>query len=202
MEIKLLPINEEKDREFKDLLNRQLGMNDIDKFIIFYNKRILSDNNSIVKELAEKLEENYRNVELNRKYISLMSEEETAVLAIESMMNYWRFITSLKSIANQMVAEGYETHTRIIFSQKQGGYPLVFDPNDETELKRHWSNRVLASDFENQIKNNPFLSGIIEDLSNGEEDLVAFRIADVLAIDDSFIKDLRDYIAQASRENN
>lgn len=200
MEIKLLPINEEKDREFKQLLERQLGMDDVEKFIIFYNKRILSDNNSIVKGLAEKLQENYRNIDLNRKYISLMSEEETAVIAIETMMNYWRFITGLKSIANQMISEGFEEQERIIFTERQGGYPLIVNPEDDTELKRHWSNRVLASNFKDQIKNNPFIVNIREDLSTDEESTVAFRVGDVIQIDDSFIIDLKSYIAEAGRQ--
>lgn len=196
---KLLPINNEADEKFKRKLNQVLGIDEVEKFINFYNLGLLSTNNKAIKGLAEDVQDSYRNIEINRKYISVLSEQETAVTAIEQLMHEWRFVTALKSLANQMLNEGYSPEDRIIFTKKNKAIPNVLDPENTDKLIKHWSNRSLADNYDD-IKNNMFVEGIKENYDE-EGNTVAYKIASIIQIDDSFVLDLEQFIVDAARQS-
>ena len=197
---KLIPISQEADLEIKEKLEKRLGLRDIEQFINFYNQGLLAVNNQTIKDFADEISASYSNIDKNRNYMSIMSEEETTVIAIQDLMKEWKFITAIKSLAEQMLAEGYSEEERIIFQEQDYGYPSVVDPQDNTQLKRHWSSRKLADSYQDIVE-NMFLEDIKEQYDD-EGSVVAFKIEDVLLIDDSFILGLKEYIVSSAKESN
>ena len=101
----------------------------------------------------------------------------------------------------QLLNEGRPEFERVIFEESQGGFPLLVDPDDNTQFKRHTMGRSMSSDYTNDIAGNPFLEGIIEDYSGDARDrsVVAFEIGAVAKIDDSFILELQKFLQESAK---
>lgn len=194
--MRLIPINQEAEDQLKTEMKRKIFLDNVEQFINSYNQGLLSKGNDKVKEVGEAIRDTYRNVEYSQRYITVLSEEETALSGIEELIGYWKFIAALKSLATQMVEEGYDYEDRIIFTEENRGYPLVIDPMDSTKLNRHTSGRTLAGSFE-EVAENPFLVDIRE-IYDDDSGMVAFRLSNILSIDASFVLSLYDYIVDSA----
>lgn len=196
--MRLIPISEEAENNLKTKMKNKIFLDNVPQFINSYNQGLLARNNDIIKEIGEDIQHTYRNVDYNQRYITILSEEESALTGIEELIKYWKFISALKSLAEQMVEEGHINEDRIIFTKEQRGYPLTVDPMDESKLTRHISNRTLASSFE-EIAENPFLVDIRE-IYDDDSGMVAFKIQNILNIDDSFILRLHEFIVNSATD--
>ena len=199
--IKLIPVSHEADQNTRAELESVTGISDVEKFIFLFNEGMYDSKNEKIKHILDEISATYRNIDSNKKYISIISEEESAITSIEELIKHWKFICSLKSLATQLIQEGYPDYERIIFEEKQGGFPNLVDPKDNSKFRRHWSNKSIATNYRDEIATNPFLAEIIEDYSdNNDESIVAFPISVVSQIDDSFVLDIRDFIIQSAKE--
>lgn len=199
--MKLIPVNENLENEVLAELEKTTGLNSVEKFISLYNQNMYQASNARIQELLELLQVAYTNIETGKKYIAIMSEEETILISLQELLKEWRFISSLKSLAMQMLAEGSAEFERIVFNKKNGGIPLIVDKDDNTKLKRHWSGKSLSNDFEREIKGNTFLVNLMEDYSkDGSMNTVAFEIGKLALIDDSFVISMRDYLVKSANE--
>lgn len=199
--IKLIPVSQEADNYIRRELEKSTGLTDVEKFISLYNQKMYQANNQKIAEIIELIEKSYINVESNKNYITIMSEEESVLVHLGVLIKQWKFISALKSLAVQMLNEGYPTFERIIFERKKGGYPFIIDPNDNAKLKKHWSNKALTQDYKGEIEENPFLVNIREEYSDREDgSMLAFEIGTVAQIDDSFVLSIRDYIAEEANK--
>lgn len=122
--MRLIPISEEAENNLKIKMKNKIFLDNVPQFINSYNQGLLARNNDIIKEIGEDVQHTYRNVDYNQRYITILSEEESALTGIEELIKYWKFISALKSLAEQMVEEGHINEDRIIFTKEQRGYPL------------------------------------------------------------------------------
>lgn len=199
--LKLIPLNEKSESNFMAELKRSIGIEDPSKFVALYNQGLLSDKNDTIRNLCELLEESYINVEYSKRYIMIKSETEAVLVSINQMLKLWEFVISLKSLALQLLNEGKPEFERIIFEESQGGFPLLVDPDDNTQFKRHTMGKSMSSDYTGDIAGNPFLEGIIEDYSGDARDrsVVAFEVGAVAKIDDSFILELQKFLQDSAK---
>lgn len=199
--LKLVPLTKEAESNFVAELKQSIGIEDPSKFVALYNQGLLSDKNDTIRNLCELLEKSYINAEYNKRYIMIKSETEAVLISINQMLKLWEFVISLKSLALQLLNEGRPEFERVIFEESQGGFPLLVDPDDNTQFKRHTMGRSMTSDYTNDIAGNPFLEGIIEDYSGDARDrsVVAFEIGAVAKIDDSFILELQKFLQESAK---
>lgn len=192
----LIPVSQEAKEQVEAKLRDKLSFTDVGQFINFYNQGFLSSSNKTVKDLADLIVQSYSNVESSSKYLTILSPQETAVDGIAELVNEWKFITAIKSLAEQMLNESYTEEDRIIFQANTGAVPLVMPPDGSPNPKKHWSNRKLAKSF-NEVSDNLFLQDIKETYAN----YIAFKIGLLIQIDDSFVLDLKNFIVESARES-
>lgn len=202
--LKLVSLTKEAESNFVAKLRQSIGIEDPSKFVALYNQGLLSDKNDTIRNLCELLEKSYINAEYNKRYIMIKSETEAILVSINQMLRLWEFVISLKSLALQLLNEGRPEFERIIFEESQGGFPLLVDPDDNTQFKRHIMGRSMTSNYTEDIAGNPFLEGIIEDYSGDARDrsVVAFEIGAVAKIDDSFILELQKFLQESAKNED
>lgn len=199
--MKLIRVDENAEQRALKELKKVTGLSDIETFISLYNQNMYQSNNDKIKSLLDTIQDCYRNIDTSKKYITIMSEEEIAIVSIQQLLQEWKFIASLKSLAVQMKSEGSEDFERIIFAKSKGCYPHIVDPSDNSQLQRHWSGKSLANDFDSEIRDNSFLGNLVEDYSgDGSYTTVAYEIGKVVNIDDSFILKMRDHLVESAKQ--
>lgn len=197
--IEIIPRNAEVHKRIQNKCKTLTGNDDVERFIYFFNENLLNKENNSIKDLADEITYSYSNVFMSNNYLVIQSEEEVAVDYIFELIEIIRFVTKLKSLAQQMVRESFSVHERIIFKRDTAGTPHIIDPKDNKNIRRHWTRMSLSSNYDDVVYNNPYLIDI-QEIYDKEGDFVAFEIEKILNIDTSFVLELKNIIIGMSEK--
>lgn len=199
----LKPVNQEAEELLKETLLEE-NYHSIDIFIKHYNRNLLNTNNKDVADIADLIVQTYENIKLikagsNSKLV-ITRKEEIAIANIQEFISYWGPLASLKRIALELLSDGYEETTKLIFkTSKPGLLHIEKIENEKLVLDQHpIKDKIFSSNT--SLATNPLFSNKIYKYEESEEDenIIYLLLGDIIDVDDSFVleveKDLLDRI--------
>lgn len=195
-----IPANQEAAEKVTSMLKKQRLFGDVDQFIQLYNEGIINVRKEEIKEIAKEISNSYLNVFIQRDKLYVKSSEETYVEKSLYVLNEWKIVAALKRIANDIVADGNPSDTKLIFfgDKTNSGYVYLEKEVDEfSELTREDLVRYDAAErlttSSTVIPSNVFLRPLIKEHETFE-DAGYIEAYDLINIDDSWLKDVSDTI--------
>lgn len=188
----LIPVNNQLAEKAQAVLARHNLFVNIDQFIALYNRGILPPSNAEVAEAKDALLNAFTNLKiLNGKFV-VATGAETALEACTQMLEHWKILVELKRFANMLLEDGYDLGTKIVFTPKTGGKPMIEvynEDKEETEIVSFWASKKLVRNI-SDLGENTLLKPLIKDYGEGENLGCYFNMEDVIDVDDSWLEEI------------
>lgn len=188
-----IPIDENIAQEFEAELAKSPFYRSTDNFIAIYNSGMVNRSNDEINDVAKKVTEVYKNVDLVNRQFIVKSYEETVAEEFEVLFPHISFVATLKRIAEDVIGDGFPEDTKLVFLESDANIVYVDDPTSEDEAKPYEGAERLRRANES-IATNPFLHASIEMFPYGE-DGIAMRAVDLMSMDVSFIGDIGELLS-------
>lgn len=189
--MEFIPVNKELAEQFEDSLNRNMLYRGTDNFMAIYNNNLINKNNSDIDETARKITEHYKNISLVNKKFIVKSKEEVISEEFEVLFPHISFVATLKRVAGDILRDNYPEDSLLVFTEKEQNVVQILTPDSDAPTQYDGSERL--KNVNKSISTNPFLLGQVEVQAYGE-DGIAFKAADILKIDTSFISDIGELL--------
>lgn len=197
-EIKLIPRDVEEAIKLEEKLKKSLALNNSSIFITMYNAGYLSTNNQDIKDIAKEIENVYKNVEVIGRKIVIIDENEVVLRGIQLLMNQAMVAVQLKRLSQVLMDEGYSADDHIYFSKEhEEGKPVLKDT--EKGYSTHWMLSRKMLDSHEEILGNVFLKDFLR-IPDGNPELVAITLIDLIQLNTDFIKDLQEFIVEKTQK--
>lgn len=202
---KLIEINEEKTRILNEELQKVGLFSSAEQFIEFYNSGMITTSMPVIKNLADLVQDTYRNVKSYSKKFVVLTEEEVAFDTTIELLKAWKLVSALKRVALQMLDESFPADTKMVFLKSHAGVLHYVTDEYAQTLEKYWTQEKLFSGHAT-LYNNIFLRPYVK-VYNEEEDSLYIKLEDVVDLDDSFIIDYSNSLIKqtldiASSEEN
>lgn len=189
--MEFIPVNKEKAQVFEEGLSRNLLYRSTDNFIAIYNSNLINKNNEEIDKIAKEITEIYKNVDLTNKKFIVKSKEEVVSIEFEVLFPHVAFVATLKRIAGDILKDNYPEDTKIVFTESDANLVQLYDPSSEQVIAYDGAERL--KNVNKAISTNPFILNQVN-IEDFGEDGIAFKAADILEIDTSFITEIGDLL--------
>lgn len=189
--MEFIPVNKEKAQVFEEGLSRNLLYRSTDNFIAIYNSNLINKNNEQIDKIAKEITEIYKNVDLINKKFIVKSKEEVVSVEFEVLFPHVAFVATLKRVAGDILKDNYPEDTKIVFTESDANLVQLYDPSSEQVIAYDGAERL--KNVNKAISTNPFILNQVN-IEDFGEDGIAFKAADILEIDTSFITEIGDLL--------
>lgn len=195
-----IPVNEQAEREVRELIEKQRIFGDVDQFIHLYNEGFINVNKKEIKDLAAKIASSYSNVMLQRNKLFVKSADETYVNKALFVLESWKMILAIKRVAEDIIADDNPVETKLVFfaDKSRAGYVFLEGDTDEegnitdeSFVRYEAAERLTTS--ETAIPSNIYLKPLIQ-VYEEVKDAYYIDAYQLVNLDTSFISEINSIV--------
>lgn len=210
--MKLSPINPTAAEALESELSQTLFQN-ADQFIQAYNSGMVNKRNASISEIAQKVSQTYRNIELSNSELTAISTDAISLNEISEAYTRWAVIVAVKNAIRDFTARSPETEvTGFVLSDesKKGMLFAVTSVEELTESDEYDEMGDAQSEVTTRSKLVPLekvaksaaaagaaLGNLSEEVAlDGAEELAIGVKDDILDVDTSFLESVAEELSQ------
>lgn len=203
----LIPFKTEDHDALETFLKRTPAYGDVDQFVSVYNNDMLNKSNPSIQEVAERIANTYRNIELkNRKFV-IYTAAEVNISVLDAFVASIKPVLAIRRIANEMIEAGYPEDTKLIFVDNKPGIihtEVISDDGETIKLVVFGTGEKVVKSSQ-ELAENMFLKPYIGDYftGNDEEDTANVKCAISMTIagfEDSFVEEITNIIQRRLKQ--
>lgn len=195
MEQTYIPASLEAQEQVNKLISKQRFITDLDQFILLYNEGVINVNNPEINDLAKLIAESYTNVTLQSRKLYVRSAKEAYVSKAIFVLESWKTALTLKRIAEDMIDDGLEVDTKLVFFMDKPGQVFVEDLADDGEINfKRYDSAEKFTNSKKAVVNNIIIKELISLYSADSEEIYFIKAYDLINLDTDLVDKVNDAI--------
>lgn len=191
-EIGYIPYNEEEALRFEEQMEKNMLYRSTDNFIALYNANLIVKTNEQIDAVAKKITSMYKNISLNNRKFIVKSNQEVISDEFIALFPHISFVATLQRIAGDILRDNYPEDTLLIFDDNNSSIQ-IYDSTADKIVNYEGSEKI--KNLNEAIATNLFIINNVDLQPFGDnEESLAIKIEDILALDTSFIDDVGELL--------
>ena len=191
--VHFMPVDSSVDQNFREWLPQNFFVKTPEEFVQIYNGGFINKSNDDVITIVKHITDTYRNVREHRSKLVLVEKNEVFINEVLEDLGLWKSVVNIKTELIALKDAGELTDDSVFYflEDKPGYIFYTTEVEGADEEVRHSSAKL----FSNLDKIMPLIAGAKTE-SYHDDEREEYQVGRFLAIDDSFIEQIKNIIPQ------